>query len=75
MKMYTKGEKFKPVHIVLETQEEVNQLFSIFNFRPIVDAFHECTFGNLMQTKLSKFKNVDYINFHHQLEFVISRRY
>lgn len=32
------GKAFKPVHIVLESQEEVDKMFALFNHGPISNA-------------------------------------
>lgn len=39
MKVYKQEEEFKPVYIVLENQTEVDVLYSIFNYSPLLHAF------------------------------------
>ena len=41
---------FKPIHIKLETQEEVDLLFSVFNFFPLMEVIRDL--ADRLPTKL-----------------------
>jgi len=45
MKVQKEESKFYPVHIILESQEEVDKLYALFSYIPIVDA--DKLFANL----------------------------
>lgn len=78
MEIYEKENEFKPVHIILETQKEVDMLFSIMNFTPITEAFDshsEKTSGMLhgLHYELNYYKSSEYENFHRLLNSHIGR--
>lgn len=54
---------FDPVKIVLETQEEVDKVFAMLNYSPIVNALQ---LGNWYQ-KLQSYRTENYRNYHDHL--------
>ncbi len=54
------------ISIFLENQDEINELFSIVNFVPIVDALSS-DFIQSLYDKLSEFKTPAYTVFHDKL--------
>ena len=64
MKIFRDEQKyFKPVTIVLETQEEVNKIFAVANFNDICESLklHD------LYRDLQKFRDDGYYDFHRKL--------
>jgi len=77
MKIYRKEEKFEPVCIELQSQEEVDAVYSIFNFSPITEAFSAHAMGEQLSSlhrKLEKFRTENYNTFHTMLDKYIERK-
>jgi len=56
---------FTPITITLESQDEVNELFAIYNFRPIYRALGG---GIKLDEKLSEYKDESYNKYHDLLD-------
>ena len=69
MEAYREKEEFKPVHIVLKSQEEIDQLFSVADFSPITYAFKNCNENYIDQLHelLMDYCSNDYERFHNIL--------
>jgi len=76
MKVYVK-EKFKPVYIVLDSQEEVDMLFSVVNFSPIKEALdaHDGVMGTfgMLHGELEVHSSQGYKKFHKSLDKYLRR--
>jgi hypothetical protein len=61
---------FKPVTIILESQNEVNELFAIFNFTPVLGPLKgmDSGFAKCMFAGLKKYRTSDYEDFHAALD-------
>lgn len=57
-----------PVTIVLETQEEINQLFAVLNFVPVSRTTLNSDNWRQLYTKLDLQKDSDYIKYHNRLD-------
>lgn len=55
---------FEPVVMTLESQEEVDKLFAVFNFTPISRALN---LGGWLEV-LNRFKTSAYVQYHARLE-------
>jgi len=78
MEVYTKEDKFIPVYIKLDTQEELNTLFAIFNFSPIIDSFdghRSYAFVDSLRRELSGYKTNEHDEFYRMLQSNIGRRH
>ena len=74
MKVEVKTE-FRPVHITLETQDEVDRLFAIVNFVPIKEALglYRDNWA-LLWNKLCSLRSNNYSKYHDALDSSIQRR-
>jgi len=76
MEIYKEEGEFSPVHITLETQEEVNVIFSIANFSPVTHAFDSqaaCIKMRHLRDSLNKYKTLEYEKYHDLLNANIHR--
>ena len=75
MKAYQE-ETFTPIHVVLESQEEVNAIFSILNFSPVAEAF-DClgVASSLSRLRhiLSEYNTPAYEEYHKMLDDTIGK--
>ena len=64
--VYREEKKFEPVYIKLESQDEVNLLFALFNFVPVGDVITNCNkeFKSIVYRCLLGFKDDGYEKFH-----------
>jgi|GEM_PF-2601953 len=65
---------FRPVVLTLETQEEVDKLYAMFNYNAITEALGIDTLGSRWWKKLNPFTSCGRNKFHQQLVNNIMRR-
>ena len=58
---------FEPIHIVLESQEEVDLMYGIFSFTPLLDCFRN-DIGNLVPKLFTKLCSIGTWNYHTYLQ-------
>lgn len=68
MKATRKEQPFNPVILTLESQEEVDKLFAVFNFVPIADLL------GFNYKVLNDFRTGGYVNYHGKLQKLIPRK-
>jgi hypothetical protein len=67
---------FEPVHLILETQEEVDLVFSVFSFTPITEALNDslnCLAYRIYE-ELHRYHSCGYDRFMNYLRKNLTRR-
>jgi hypothetical protein len=64
-----------PIKIVLQTQEEVDQLYTLLNYIPIMAALEDDDGWLLVREVLMKQKSNDYLKWHEKLSRVLERSF
>lgn len=68
--MYVESKKsFAPITIVLENQEEIDAVYSLFNHRALIETLSPILDG--WQEKLQPFRSVNYSKNHKKVDEVI----
>jgi len=75
MKVETARDLFQPVTITLETQDEIDEMFAVFNFSPILSALDQFKgISHPLFEALCKSRSSDYTRFWKVLDSNLERK-